>query len=112
MDFELAIIGAGPAGYSAGIYAARSGIKTIIFDKTGGGGLAMVSPNIENYAGFESISGIELMEKMKQHASKYVEMNFYEEVKNIAPLFNQELLGFDHFSPVTIMHLFNIRILN
>jgi thioredoxin reductase (NADPH) len=83
MDYELAIIGAGPAGYSAGIYAARSGIKTVIFDKSGGGGLAMLSPNIENYAGFESISGTELMKKMKQHAGKYVNINFYEEVKNI-----------------------------
>ena len=64
MDFELAIIGAGPAGYSAGIYAGRSGIKTIVFDKSGGGGLALLSPNIENYAGFESISGTELMDKM------------------------------------------------
>jgi len=83
MDFELAIIGAGPAGYSAGIYAARSGIKAIVFDKSGGGGLAMLSPNIENYAGFESISGTELMEKMKQHASKYVDIKLYEEVKKI-----------------------------
>jgi len=60
MDYELAVIGAGPAGYSAGIYAGRSGIKTVIFDKGDGGGLAMLSPNIENYAGFESISGTEL----------------------------------------------------
>ena len=83
MDYELAIIGAGSAGYSAGIYAVRSGIKTVIFDKSGGGGLAMVSPKIENYAGFESISGMELMEKMKQHASKYADIHFNEEVKQI-----------------------------
>jgi thioredoxin reductase (NADPH) len=83
MDYELAIIGAGPAGYSAAIYAVRSGIKTIVFDKSGGGGLALLSPNIENYAGFESISGNELMEKMKQHASKYVDMKLYEEVKRV-----------------------------
>lgn len=83
MDYELAIIGAGPAGYSATIYAVRSGIKTIVFDKAMGGGLANVSPNIENYAGFESISGMELMEKMKQHASKYVNIHFNEEVKSI-----------------------------
>ena len=83
MDYELAVIGAGPAGYSAGIYAGRSGIKTVIFDKSGGGGLAMLSPNIENYAGFESISGTELMEKMKQHASKYDDIHFYEDVKKI-----------------------------
>ena len=83
MDYELAIIGAGPAGYSAGIYAGRSGINAVILDKVGGGGLAMVSPNIENYAGFESISGMDLMEKMQKHASKYTDINYIEEVKNI-----------------------------
>jgi len=84
MDYELAVIGAGPAGYSAGIYAGRSGIKTVIFDKGDGGGLAILSPNIENYAGFESISGTELMEKMKQHASKYSDIHFYEDVNKIS----------------------------
>lgn len=83
MDYELAIIGAGPAGYSAAIYAVRSGVKTIIFDKGFGGGLAAISPNIENYAGFESISGVELTEKMKAHVSKYIKINFNEDVKNI-----------------------------
>lgn len=83
MDYELAIIGAGPAGYSAGIYAGRSGINAVVLDKVGGGGLAMVSPNIENYAGFESISGMDLMEKMQKHASKYSDIRFIEEVTNI-----------------------------
>jgi len=83
MDYELVIIGAGPAGYSAAIYAVRAGIKTIIFDKGLGGGLAALSPNIENYAGFESITGMELVDKMKKHASKYTKINFNEEVKNI-----------------------------
>ncbi|MFH1100479.1 MAG: thioredoxin-disulfide reductase [Methanobacteriota archaeon] len=88
MDYELAIIGAGPAGYSAGIYAVRSGITTALFDRGDGGGRAVLSPNIENYAGFESISGTELMEKMKHHASKYVTMHLYEEVKTIKPMEN------------------------
>ena len=83
MDYELAIIGAGPAGYSAAIYAVRAGIKTILLDKGFGGGLAALSPNIENYAGFESISGIDLTEKMKVHASKYTDIHFNEEVKKI-----------------------------
>lgn len=83
MDFELAIIGAGPAGYSAAIYAERAGIKTIVFDKNGGGGLASIAPNIENYAGFESITGADLLEKMKSHASKYAEMKLYEEITEI-----------------------------
>ena len=83
MNYELAIIGAGPAGYSASIYAGRSGIKTVVFDKTMGGGLGVVSPKIENYPGFESISGLELMEKMKKQATKYADIHFNEEVKKI-----------------------------
>jgi len=83
MDYELAIIGAGPAGFSAAIYAVRAGIKTVVFEKGFGGGLAAISPKIENYVGFESISGMDLMEKMKQHASKYTDIHFNEEVKKI-----------------------------
>jgi len=84
MDYELAIIGAGPAGYSAAIYAKRAGINAILFDKAMGGGLANFSPNIENYAGFESITGMDLMEKMKKHASIYTEIKFNEEITDIS----------------------------
>jgi len=83
MDYELAIIGAGPAGCSAGIYAVRAGIKATIFDTGAGGGLASIAPNIENYAGFQSITGAELTEKMKQHAAQYAEFHFYEQVIDI-----------------------------
>ncbi|UCF49850.1 MAG: FAD-dependent oxidoreductase, partial [Thermoplasmatales archaeon] len=80
MEYELAIIGGGAAGYTAGIYAVRSGIKPLVIEKEMGGGLANVSPKIENYPGFESISGMDLMEKMKQHASNYVDIHINEEV--------------------------------
>lgn len=83
MDYELAIIGAGPAGYSAGIYAVRAGIKTVLFDKGNGGGLAAIAPNIENYAGFPSITGAELTEKMKKHAQHYVTLHEYVEITDI-----------------------------
>jgi thioredoxin reductase (NADPH) len=85
MDYELAIIGAGPAGFSAAIYAKRSGISTIVFDRGGGGGLLQLAPNIENYPGFISIPGIDLVEKMKHHASKYADFHFYEDVKEVRP---------------------------
>ena len=85
MDYELAIIGAGPAGLSAGIYAARSGINAVLFDRGEGGGRAVLSPKIENYAGFDIIPGVELMEKMKNHAGKYIKTHLYEEVKQIIP---------------------------
>jgi thioredoxin reductase (NADPH) len=83
MNHELAIIGAGPAGYSATIYAERAGIKTLLIDKSIGGGLGNISPKIENYPGFPSIVGMELMEKMKQHASTYTDIHFNEEVQDI-----------------------------
>jgi thioredoxin reductase (NADPH) len=86
MEYELAIIGGGAAGFTAGIYSVRSGIKTVIFEKSIGGGLANVSPKIENYPGFESISGMDLMEKMKKHAGKYVDIHFNEEVNKIEKL--------------------------
>ena len=80
MDYELTIIGAGPTGYTAGIYAARAGIDCIILEKAMGGGLVNEAPVIENYTGFTEISGIELMEKMKQHAQKWVQIKDNEEV--------------------------------
>lgn len=106
MDYELTIIGAGPAGYSAAIYAGRSGIKTVVFDKIGGGGLALVSPKIENYAGFESIPGADLMDKMQKHASKYADFHFIEEVKNITKnenLFNIETTNKSYVSKAVIL---------
>jgi thioredoxin reductase (NADPH) len=83
MEYELAVIGAGPAGYTAAIYAVRAGIKTLVLDKIGGGGLANVSPNIENYPGFESITGVDLMDRMQKHALKYADIHFMEEVTDI-----------------------------
>jgi thioredoxin reductase (NADPH) len=83
MDYELAIIGGGPAGYSAGIYAMRAGIKTILFDTGYGGGLMALSPEIENYPGYPSISGMELGDKMREHLEKYLTPNFGESVENL-----------------------------
>ena len=102
MDYELAIIGAGPAGFTAAIYAVRAGIKTLVIDKGIGGGLASVSPKIDNYPGFNSISGMDLMEKMKQHASRYTQINFQEEVKKIEKIE-------DKFQVVTDKKTYNVK---
>jgi thioredoxin reductase (NADPH) len=83
MDYELAIIGGGPAGFTAGIYATRAGISTVLFDTGYGGGLMALSPEIENYPGFKSISGLDLADKMKEHAEKYMSLNFGENVKKL-----------------------------
>jgi len=84
MEYELAIVGAGPAGYSAAIYAVRSGLKVALFDRGDGGGRAVLSPNVENYVGFESIPGAELVERIKRHAARYIQPHLYEEVTGVA----------------------------
>ena len=65
---DIVIIGSGPAGYSAGIYAARAGHNPLLITGIQQGGQLMITSEIENYPGFSKISGPELMEKMRQHA--------------------------------------------
>lgn len=66
-SWKLIIIGAGPAGLAAGIYGVRSGLKTLIIEEKMAGGKAADAPIIENYPGFQSIKGIELMQRMMAH---------------------------------------------
>ena len=66
--YDLIIIGGGPAGLTAGIYAQRARLRTLLLEKEIIGGQIAVSDIIENYPGFPSISGAGLMEKFEQHA--------------------------------------------
>jgi len=67
---DLIIIGAGPAGISAGIYAVRRSLKTIILEKASVGGQMLLTNEIENWPGFEMISGSDLAGRMESHAKK------------------------------------------
>jgi len=69
-SWELIIIGAGAAGLAAGIYGARSGLKTLVIDEKMAGGAAADAPVVENYPGFPQISGGELTQKMVLHCKK------------------------------------------
>jgi len=72
MDFELVIIGAGPAGLTAGLYAARAEIKTVILEKTGPGGQVLNTDWVDNYPGFpEGLSGFDLVDKMRAQAERF-----------------------------------------
>ncbi len=72
MIFDVAIIGAGPAGLSAGLYAARAKLSTIIIEKMYPGGQAAMTYRIENYPGFsDGIGGAELAEAMKSQAERF-----------------------------------------
>ena len=67
--YDLIIIGGGPAAISAGIYAARKKIKTILITESWGGQMT-TAPLVENYPGFESISGMDLVTKFTNHLKK------------------------------------------
>src|SRR3990172_3432712 len=82
--YDLVIIGGGPAGLTAGIYAQRARLSTVLLEKQMVGGQIAVSDVIENYPGFPSISGAELMEKFEEHARGLgLEIKFAD-VQNIA----------------------------
>ena len=82
-EYDVIIIGAGPAGIAAGIYARRAGLNCIILEKGVPGGQVLTSPLIENYPGFPEIPGMKLMETMAEHARRYVEIREGEEVVRV-----------------------------
>ena len=70
--YDTVIIGGGPAGYTAGLYAARSGLKTLVLEKLSPGGQMALSHKIDNYPGFEDgIDGFSLAEKMEVQALRF-----------------------------------------
>jgi thioredoxin reductase (NADPH) len=72
MENDLVIVGAGPAGLTAGIYAARSGLKTVILERTTPGGLVASTDRIDNFPGFpEGIKGLEICERMVEQARRF-----------------------------------------
>ena len=81
---DVAIIGAGPAGLSAGLYASRMGLKTKIFEKLNPGGQITLSSEIENYPGVCDVkSGLELMECWPKQAQKFgceIEINIVSKI--------------------------------
>ncbi|MBE6701339.1 MAG: FAD-dependent oxidoreductase [Ruminococcaceae bacterium] len=66
--YDIIVIGAGPAGLCAAVYALRAGKKVLILEKGAFGGQVTFSPKIENYPGMTSISGVELADKMVEQA--------------------------------------------
>lgn len=83
-EYDLAIIGAGPAGMTAAIYAVRSGLRTILLDAGMAGGQLQISPEIENFPTWKSIKGPELAARLKEHTEEYLKVREFEPVEDIS----------------------------
>lgn len=82
--YDIVIIGGGPGGYSAGLYAARAGLHVAVLEKQAIGGQAIRSENIENYPGFDAgIDGLRLSEKMQRGAERFGAELVTEEVRRV-----------------------------
>jgi thioredoxin reductase (NADPH) len=83
--YDLIVIGGGPGGLSAGIYAMRAALKTVLIEKAVPGGQVAMSAEVENYLGFERIEGAELSMKFSQHVQSYGLEIVSQEVSALEP---------------------------
>ena len=81
---DMLIIGGGPAGYTAALYAARAGLDVLLLEKLSAGGQMALTHQIDNYPGFpEGIDGFELGEKMQQQAERFGAKTEYAQVDSV-----------------------------
>lgn len=85
VETDLVIVGGGPAGLTAGIYAVRSGLKTAVVERGLLGGQVATTPVVENYPGFTQVGGKTLVDIMVSHALEYVQIFQGEAIMDIEP---------------------------
>jgi thioredoxin reductase (NADPH) len=83
--YDLIIVGGGPGGLTAGMYAMRAALKTVLIEKGVPGGQVAITKGVENYPGFIEISGFELCDKFLQHAKWYGLEMISQEVVAVDP---------------------------
>jgi thioredoxin reductase (NADPH) len=92
VEADLTIVGGGPAGLTAAIYAVRSGLKTALVEAEALGGQVATTPIVENYPGFTQVGGKTLVDIMVNHALEYVQIFQGEKVVDIKPGTPHEVL--------------------
>ena len=83
--YDLIILGGGPAGLTAGIYAMRAVLKTVLVERAVPGGQVAITKGVENYPGFDEISGLDLSDKFLHHAQSYGLEVIRDEAVSIEP---------------------------
>ena len=83
VETDLVIVGGGPAGLTAGIYAARSGLKAVVLERNALGGQVATTPVVENYPGMTEVGGKTLVDVMVSHALEYIQIFQGEEVQKV-----------------------------
>ncbi|MBQ7895220.1 MAG: FAD-dependent oxidoreductase, partial [Oscillospiraceae bacterium] len=82
--YDMIIIGGGPGGYTAALYAVRAGLDTLVFEKMAPGGQMALTEQLDNYPGFENgIEGYMLAMKMQAGAARFGVENRYADVKSV-----------------------------
>ena len=83
--YDMIVIGGGPAGYTAALYAVRAGLDTVVLEKLSSGGQMALTGQIDNYPGFEEgIDGFTLGEKMRKGAQRFGAASRLTEVLSVA----------------------------
>ncbi len=84
MTYDMIIIGGGPGGYTAALYAARAGLKVVVLEKLSAGGQMALTTQIDNYPGFtDGIDGFQLGEQMQQQAERFGAETVLAEVTSV-----------------------------
>ena len=83
INYDVAIIGAGPAGMTAAVYASRANLSTVMIERGMPGGQMANTEEVENFPGFEMITGPDLSTKMFEHAKKFGAEYQYGDIKSI-----------------------------